>query len=416
MSDRTRGPKLTIFNGAKPFGRVSIGAWAASLVATLVCLGCLSVRAGLELPVDATGLGYTNYRLAEVPWSIHVVQVPRTNGFYQLHSIHAGKGALGLDVLSDQVPLAQSTAATPIAAINGDFYQRDRGYAGAPRGLQVIDGELISAPGHDISFWIDAEGEAHADKIESLFRIFWPDGTSTPFGLNSERSPNRVELYTPAIGRSTHTWGGRELILGRVEGSPWLPLHVGMSYRAVVREIRDRGDTPLTPDTLVLSLGPGAVNRLPAVTNGSVLRVVTLCEPVLHGVRTAIGGGPLLVHAGRPQRPPPVEAETYEYTSMFERHPRAAIGWSPDSFFLVEVDGRQRGLSVGMTLQELGRFMARLGCQEAMNFDGGGSATLWFDGEVRNSPADRAEREIANCLVFTKEPGEARTKRASNRP
>ena len=36
-----------------------------------------------------------------------------------------------------------------------------------------------------------------------------------------------------------------------------------------------------------------------------------------------------------------------------ERHPRSAVGWNADSYFLVEVDGRQRGLSVGMTLEEL---------------------------------------------------------------
>jgi exopolysaccharide biosynthesis protein len=85
---------------------------------------------------------------------------------------------------------------------------------------------------------------------------------------------------------------------------------------------------------------------------------------------------------------------------MQERHPRAAVGWNDRYLFLVEVDGRQRGLSVGMTLDELARFLARLGCKEAMNFDGGGSATLWYDGQVRNSPCDRMEREIANCLVI----------------
>ena len=88
-----------------------------------------------------------------------------------------------------------------------------------------------------------------------------------------------------------------------------------------------------------------------------------------------------------------------------ERHPRAAIGWNQNDFFLVEVDGRQRSLSVGMTLEELADFMVDLGCQEALNLDGGGSATLWYNGEVRNSPCDRAEREIANCLVVVKRNG-----------
>ena len=87
---------------------------------------------------------------------------------------------------------------------------------------------------------------------------------------------------------------------------------------------------------------------------------------------------------------------------MRERHPRAAIGWNDRYFFLVEVDGRQKSLSVGMTLDELSKFLINLGCEEAMNFDGGGSATLWFDGQVRNSPCDRMEREIANGLVVVR--------------
>lgn len=383
-------------------------------LASLGGLSCSLSRA-LEVPLDSTGLGYTNYRFPQVPWSIHVVQAPLTNALYEIRSVHAGRGAIGLDTLSDQLPLANSEAAAPIAAINGDFYQRDRAFAGAPRGLQIIDGELISAPGTDTSFWIDANGQAHATNVESLFHITWPDGTSTPFGLNGERSPSRIELYTPAIGRSTHTWGGREFVLERVEASPWLPLHIGKSYTAKVRESRDRSNTPIDPDCLILFMGSPSLRTLPMLTNGAVVRIFTTSDPALHGVRTAIGGGPMIVRNGHPQRPPPMLAETYEYTSMFERHPRAAIGWNKDCLFLVEVDGRQRGLSLGMTLQELGRFMVSLGCEEAMNFDGGGSATLWFDGDVRNSPCERAEREIANCLVITKLKRAPEARSASNR-
>lgn len=87
---------------------------------------------------------------------------------------------------------------------------------------------------------------------------------------------------------------------------------------------------------------------------------------------------------------------------MRERHPRTAVGWNGRCLFLVEVDGRQKNLSVGMTLDELAKLLTKLGCEEAMNFDGGGSATLWYDGQVRNSPCDRMEREIANCLVIVK--------------
>src|SRR5579871_5388781 len=77
-------------------------------------------HAAIQVPSDATGLGYTNLRVASGPWSIHVVQVPRSNMLYEVRSVHAGKGAVGLDTLSDQINLVDSGLGSPVAAINGD--------------------------------------------------------------------------------------------------------------------------------------------------------------------------------------------------------------------------------------------------------------------------------------------------------
>ena len=82
--------------------------------------------------------------------------------------------ALGLETLSDQISVLSPALGTPVAAINGDFYQRERAYAGAPRGLQVVDGELLSSPGKQITFWLDVNGEAHASNVGSKFEITWP--------------------------------------------------------------------------------------------------------------------------------------------------------------------------------------------------------------------------------------------------
>jgi exopolysaccharide biosynthesis protein len=107
-------------------------------------------------------------------------------------------------------------------------------------------------------------------------------------------------------------------------------------------------------------------------------------------VKTAIGGGPALVRNGK----------LAEWHSAQSRHPRSAIGWNKTHIFLVEVDGRQRNLSVGMTWGELADYMIKLGCEEAMNLDGGGSATLWFFGQVVNSPSQGDERGMANALFL----------------
>ena len=313
---------------------------------------------------------------------------------------------MGLGSLDALLKSVDPSLGYPVAAVNGDFYQRDRAHAGAPRGLQVVKGELLSGPCGSACCWIDVLGEPHANTVISSFRITWPDGQVTPFGLNGDRPNAGVELYTPAAGRSTRTMGGRELVLARETGSPWLPLRLGRIHTARVQAIREEGDTPLGPDSLVLSLGPRAIRSLPTVQTGAVLRIATASVPALSGIRTAIGGGPILIQDGKRQRLAGQFGESYEVNSRFERHPRAAIGWNQRYFFLVEVDGRQRDLSVGMTLDELSGFLLKLGCQEAMNLDGGGSATLWYDGKLRNSPCDGYERSIANGLVVVKRAGE----------
>ena len=130
-----------------------------------------------------------------------------------------------------------------------------------------------------------------------------------------------------------------------------------------------------------------------------MLKISTATVPDLAGVKTAIGGGYVLVRNGQKQTLDIPKSDAYKYRSVGERHPRSAIGASRDQIYLVEVDGRQPKLSVGMTLAELGDYMQKLGCELVLSLDGGASATLWFEGKVRNSPCDGADRPIANGLV-----------------
>jgi hypothetical protein len=354
-----------------------------------------------SVPTDSvlSGTYYTNYQAPEVPLSIHLVRFERSNSRLEVHSMHAGRGVLGLSTLSAQTRLIDPAIGTPVAAVNGDFYQRDKTYAGDPRGLQILDGELLHGPNGGASFWIDAQGQPRTTNILSLFQVTWPNGTATPLGVNGDRGTNGIELYTPAIGTSTHTIGGRELVLERQGPGPWLPLEIGRTYHARVREVRETGDTPMEPATIVLSIGPRLLNTVPNLETGAVLRLSMATFPNLRGAKTAISGGPVLVRGGKRQKIQPASVENYEFSSMLERHPRTAIGWNKQYFYLVEVDGRQKELSVGMTLDELSAWLQKQGCEEALNFDGGGSATLWYNGKVQNSPCDRVERGIANSLM-----------------
>jgi hypothetical protein len=81
-------------------------------------------------------------------------------------------------------------------------------------------------------------------------------------------------------------------------------------------------------------------------------------------------------------------------------NPRSAMGMvSANHFMFVCVDGRTSA-SDGVDIEELAAIMARLGCTQAYNFDGGGSATMWFDGSVINVPSEGDEREVGDCVYI----------------
>jgi hypothetical protein len=98
-------------------------------------------------------------------------------------------------------------------------------------------------------------------------------------------------------------------------------------------------------------------------------------------------------------------------TKTLDIHPRTAAGVSRDGRYLLlsVVDGRQPGLSEGISLVELAEWMKQLGCWDAMNFDGGGSTTLVVkspDGspKVMNSIPGGVQRSVANHLGVHAEP------------
>jgi hypothetical protein len=253
-------------------------------------------------PAHDRGYSYFNDVVPDIPWSIHIFKVERSRADLEFCTT-SGKGdTIGLGIVSEQVKTLPPELGQPLAAINGDFYDKSPHYVGRPRDLQIRRGELISNPSGHACFWIDSAGQPHITNLVSLFNVTWADGTTTPFELNGARAADSAMLYTTAVGTSTFTSDGVELILEPATNGPWLPLRAGQIYTAKVREVRTTGDSPLNRDTMVLSLGPKLVPHLPVVKPGAVLKVATGTVPDLVGVNMAIGGGPTMVHAGKAEQ------------------------------------------------------------------------------------------------------------------
>ncbi|MCF3111874.1 phosphodiester glycosidase family protein [Niabella sp. CC-SYL272] len=91
------------------------------------------------------------------------------------------------------------------------------------------------------------------------------------------------------------------------------------------------------------------------------------------------------------------------------RHPRTAVGLTKrGKVILLVADGRYTN-AAGLSLGELQKIMRWLNCSSAINFDGGGSSTLWTRKRgVVNHPSDNkkwdheGERPVANVLYYSK--------------
>lgn len=115
------------------------------------------------------------------------------------------------------------------------------------------------------------------------------------------------------------------------------------------------------------------------------------------GVLHALQFGPILLRDG----------EIQSGLKKRERHPRILFGYcEPGHYVMVAVDGRTKK-SVGMTETEAAELMQSIGCESAINLDGGNSAVMLFMGKTINVPSGKdrdgdgiAGRNIADLLAF----------------
>jgi Phosphodiester glycosidase len=91
------------------------------------------------------------------------------------------------------------------------------------------------------------------------------------------------------------------------------------------------------------------------------------------------------------------------------RHPRTVVGLDAkrEKLVILVVDGRRSKVAVGMNYDELAAELIRLGCNDALNLDGGGSSVMAVRDpasgtfNILNQPTDGHERAVANALGVT---------------
>jgi len=382
--------------------------YALALIA-LVWAGLAPASAGADLREErmiGPGVKYTHLRRDAGPWAIHVLEIDGTGGYIRPSAVPARPEALALEPVSRIAERVTADDRYPIAAVNGDFFLRGGASTGDPVGAAIWDGELLSTPAPlptpRSALILPGDG---TPSITILGTNAWcerPDGTRFPlFAANQSRTSGKLIVYTPRFGPATGTKAdGVEVVLGNVE----LPLRAGRRFTGAVASVaRGVGNVAIPADGVVLSGQGAAAQFLSSLTPGDMVSFRIDLQPRVPEDVNVISGGPRLVRDGR--RSVEWEAEGIKPDVAQGRAPRTAVGITGRRLVIVTVDGRQSGVSVGMTLAELADFMLEMGCADALNLDGGGSSCMWVRGTVQNRPSDGRERPVANALmVFSTAP------------
>ena len=117
------------------------------------------------------------------------------------------------------------------------------------------------------------------------------------------------------------------------------------------------------------------------------------------GVWQAFSFGPALVQDGAV-----TVSEGEEVGHAMASNPRTAVGIIDDLHYVLVVSDGRTDESAGLTLRQLASFMQGLGVTTAYNLDGGGSSTMYWNGQVINEPTTSGrsikERSVSDIVYI----------------
>jgi hypothetical protein len=373
----------------------------------LVFLLCGNISAQ-EFKTVHPGIEYArvDHKLGIDPVKVNLLRLDLRKVRLDVH--HAFDRAIGVQPTSE---IAKRNGA--IAAINAGFFRLDKTeFAGDAAGILVIDGVLWSESHNDrIALRIrnrSGRTDVTFDHLRTELSVSpFSNGGESVSGINRERKPSEIIVYTPEFGASTLTDNlGAEIVFDRCPGT-------------CVRIVETGGNSPIPRGGFVVSFGPqrradmerlrgsvGAVKDDFGSATAADLKVKMLVvnEPIPFQIAASddiTNGVARLIRSGKIDITWEQEKASKSFAEM--RHPRTAVAKLKNGkFLMITVDGRQPGVSVGMTLQELADYLFSLGAVDAMNLDGGGSTTMFLDGKVVNTPSDKdGERKVSDSIIVT---------------
>lgn len=140
----------------------------------------------------------------------------------------------------------------------------------------------------------------------------------------------------------------------------------GVVYRDTVREDSSNGDLAIYKDGSFKIIYEDQISA---------------DQLVIDGVVNLLAFGPALVENGE------IAVGTNEEVGQaMASNPRTAIGIIDENHYIIVVSDGRTSESKGLSLYQMAEVMKSYGVKTAYNLDGGGSSTLYFNGQVINKP------------------------------
>jgi exopolysaccharide biosynthesis protein len=328
------------------------------------------------------------------PWFINVLRIDLNRA--RLKIVHALDEGVGLETVSSMAARYRA-----VAAINGGYFRPNGTYHGESLGLLLLEGKLISEPYNDrAELGITSAGSTTQvvfGHLKFSGEILIGPAKHIVQGLNRPPSPNELIIFTSEFHRTSLT------------NPDGIEVVVRGNRVVAVRDLQ--GSSEIPSDGYVISAVGSAREWLKNHVRKGVKVVFSWhLESITPGdeakwqrAYSILGAGPQLIKEGKVAITDKEEKMAPTFRS--DRHPRTAIArLESGKLLLITIDGRQPGMSMGLSLDMLAELLLEFGAVEAINLDGGGSTTMVVHDKVVNRPSDQTgERPVSDAiLVFSK--------------
>lgn len=386
-----------------------------TLLSLIACVSIAFPAAGAEWRQIAPGIEYIEDTLPG-PAQVYVARADRQQKTWTIDAMMANGSAKGArETVPDMVARCDDTVnfrgeqLDAKIAINGSYFNPK---TGVPFGGEIVGGWFVRRwdeySGGSGFFWTIDRHPVLGGNIHNgpkFQQAIFADGTTLNIDkLNDPRGKNELALYTWQYADKTDaTEPGIEVVV-RMSGPTWIMPDDGGVPGEIVGVRETTGDTTLLYDHVILSGHGKAADALrKSAKVGQQVKInLTLKdfgnkdigqdEADWRGAYASIPTAQYILIKGNVPRH--WEKKAAKYAAEGKTHgsvvkaPRTLIAYNDRYVFFAVVDGRW-ARSPGMTFTEAGEFCRDyLKADYAVNQDGGGSSTMWVEGEVRNHVSD----------------------------